>query len=531
MKTIINVLFLFSIVNAATAQVPLLNSYPSAKATLFLDFDGHTVAGTSWNWAGPIEAKPSGFNASQIKEMFERVAEDYRIFNINVTTDSTMYWAAPVFQRQRVIVTPTCEWYTGVGGISFVGSFRFGDDTPCFVFPPRLSNNTKYVAEAISHEAGHTLGLQHQSVYTEDCHKTEYNPGTGDDHSQISWAPIMGLGYYKNTTTWYYGTSKVGCNRYQDDIAVIAGAANNFGLRDDDISDYYVEAAPLTLTGTDFSGSGLINNADDKDVFKFTLGTSTNVRLNAVPQHVGANNSGANLDISLSLLNHQGDTLGKYNPAELLNASLDSNLNSGTYYIVIEGTGNDYLQKEHSVGYYSISGSIGVILPVHRITLSGAINSDMHTLNWTYEADEAVKAIELQQSKDGIHFEAVTRVHAGERSFAWKPFNSSDLFYRIRVITVADERSYYSNIIRLRDNGRDNYSPVKVMHNVVNNYIAVNTNQDYVYQLLDATGRMLQQGKLVTGANRIDVYSAPKGLLILRVQDGSASYTMKLMKQ
>lgn len=528
MKTIINVLFFISVVTAASAQVPLLNSYPSASATLFLDFDGHTVTGTSWNWNGPIEAEHSGFNASQINEIFDRVAEDYRIFNINVTTDSTVYWAAPVLQRQRVIITPTCDWYSGVGGIAYVGSFRLGDGTPCFVFPPRLSNSTKYVAEAISHEAGHTLGLQHQSSYTETCYKTEYNPGTGE--GQISWAPIMGVGYYKNTTTWYYGKSKIGCNRYQDDIGVIAGAANNFGLRDDDIPDSFVSAAPLTLTGMDLSGSGLINTADDKDVFKLTLPVTTNVRLNAIPQHVGANNSGANLDISLSLLNQYGDTIGKYNPLELLNASIDSNLNSGTYYVVVEGTGNEYLQKEHSVGYYSISGSMGTILPVHRITLSGAINNDIYNLNWTYEADEPVKAIELQQSKDGIHFEAVTSVHAGVNSFAWKPFNNSELFYRIRVITVADERSYYSNIIRLRNRSDDNH-PVRVMNNVVSSYIAVNTDKDYVYQVLDATGRMLQQGKLVAGANRIDVHNAQNGLLLLRVQGGSATYTMKLMKQ
>ena len=57
-------------------QVPILNSYPSASAVLFLDFDGHTVAGTSWNYNGPIECGGSGLNTTQITEVFNRVAED-----------------------------------------------------------------------------------------------------------------------------------------------------------------------------------------------------------------------------------------------------------------------------------------------------------------------------------------------------------------------------------------------------------------------------------------------------------------------
>jgi len=89
------------------AQVPLYDSYPSANATIFLDFDGHYVVGTAWNTNGPISGAPANLNATQIIEVCNRVAEDYRPFNINVTTDSTKYWAAPADQRIRVILTTT----------------------------------------------------------------------------------------------------------------------------------------------------------------------------------------------------------------------------------------------------------------------------------------------------------------------------------------------------------------------------------------------------------------------------------------
>ena len=98
MKTILSVLFGLSVAIGTTAQVPLLNSYPSARATIFLDFDGQIVTGTSWNWSGAINAQPSGFSVDGMTQIFNRVAEDYRIFNINVTTDSTVFAAAPAAQ-------------------------------------------------------------------------------------------------------------------------------------------------------------------------------------------------------------------------------------------------------------------------------------------------------------------------------------------------------------------------------------------------------------------------------------------------
>ena len=161
--------------------------------------------------------------------------------------------------------------------------------------------------------------------------------------SEIAWAPIMGVGYTRNLTTWYNGTSTIGCTSYHNDISIIAGSTNNFGLRADDYGDTHITATPITLSITDFSATGLINSATDKDVFKFTLAIPTNLRMSVIPQNVGSGNSGANVDIRVSLLNYKADTIGTYNPSDLLNAGVDSNLNSGNYYLVVEGVGNTYL--------------------------------------------------------------------------------------------------------------------------------------------------------------------------------------------
>jgi hypothetical protein len=525
MKALLFGLLCISFAAGVTAQVPVLNSFPSARATIFLDFDGQYVTGTSWNWSGPIDAQPSGLSVNAITEIFNRVSEDYRVFNVNITTDSTVYNLAPVRQRMRIIITPSYQWYGRAGGVAFVGSFNWGDGTPGWVFCNLLGNNTKNVAEAASHEAGHTLGLQHQSLYTATCAKTEYNGGAGS--GETGWAPIMGVGYYKNLTTWYNGTSTVSCSTYQDDVSILSG---NLGYRTDDIGNTHMSATSVGFTNTGFSTNGLINSGTDKDIFKFTLSSPTYVHLSATPQNVGVNNSGANLDIKVSLLNYKADTIGIYNPSDFLSAGVDSSLNSGTYYVIVEGIGNAYLPDAESVGYYTISASPITALPIHRLTLSGKTNSGVHTLNWIYEADEAVKHIEIQNSKDGVKFEALTQVSAETKTFSWKPLTDNTLFYRIRVITAANEKSYYSNVITIRHRSDDN-APVTVMNNMITNTIVVNTDKEYSYQVMDATGRLLQRGQLVNGTNRIEINTAQKGLLLLRVQGANEGWTWKLMKQ
>lgn len=531
MKTILSALFGLSVATGVSAQVPLFNSYPSARATIYLDFDGQYVTGTSWNWSGPINAQPSGLTTDGITEVFNRVAEDYRIFNVNITTDSTVYKAAPARQRMRIIVTPTYQWYGAAGGVSFVGSFTWGDDTPAWVFSGLLGYSTKKVAEAASHEGGHTLGLQHQSYYTNTCTKTEYNPGNGS--GEIAWAPIMGVGYYRNITTWHYGTSTIGCSTYQDDLSIIAGSANNFGYRTDDIGNTKVTATSVGFTNTGFSTTGLINSGSDKDVFSFTLSSPTYVHLNAVPDNVGnvgTNNSGANLDIKLSLLDYKADTIGQYNPSSTLSAGVDSTLASGTYYVVVEGISNAYLEDNASLGYYSLAASPITTLPIRRLSLSGRVNAGAHNLSWIYETDEEVKQIEIQESKNGVNFEALTSTNAASKNFTWKPLSSNLVYYRIRVIT-ADEKSFYSNIIALREQGDDN-APIRVMNSMIVNNIVINSEKECNFQLMDATGRMLQSGKMVAGTNSIDVTNtAQKGLLLLRIIDGQAGQTWKLIKQ
>lgn len=529
MKTILSVLLSALLTIPALGQVPILNSSPGDSATIFLDFDGQRISGTAWYGGNTIDAQPAVVTTGDITEIFKRVSEDYRIFNINITTDSTVYNNAPIKKRIRVIITPSSSWYpVPAGGTSFVNTFTWGDDTPAWVFTSWLGNNIKKIAEASSHEAGHTLGLQHQSTYNGSCGKTaEYSGGQGT--GEIGWAPIMGVGYSRNMTTWHTGTNAVSCSTIQNDIDTIARAKNGFGLRTDDHSDAYASATDLNITVINFSAEGMINNLDDRDVFKFDLTIPTNFRLNAIPQNVGAGNNGANVDIRVGLINLLGDTVGRYNPSDLLNAGVDTNLNAGTYYIVVEGVGNINMPDYGSVGSYALAGMLDQVLPIHQLLLTGRIADDLHSLSWNFKADEPIKKINLEVSKDGSHFSTLSELGADTRSFSWKPTdNNSPYHYRIKAITIADERAYYSNIAVLRlAKGKT----IDLLGTVVKSHILINTQKSFSYQLLDESGRLLQNGNLQSGTNRVEIKTLKKGLLLLRVQDGTEAFTYKLIRE
>jgi hypothetical protein len=213
----------------AEGQVPLLNSYPVAMAAVYLDFRGGTVEGTIWNQDGKIDVLPSDLAPSEIKLIHGWVAAHFSAFNLNITTDPDVYRRAPVNQRMRIIVSPEGSWYGPVSGVSCTGSFSWGDDTPGWVFTKNVGGNPTYIAAAITHQIGHTLGLQHQSVYDANDHMVTETSG-GENNSLSDEAPVMGVPFYK-TAVWIAGTNAVSASTRQNDTARIAGAPNYIGYR------------------------------------------------------------------------------------------------------------------------------------------------------------------------------------------------------------------------------------------------------------------------------------------------------------
>ena len=345
------------------AETFLLHSLPGSTKVIYLDFDGHSTSGTSWNSSHgativsapySIDGDPAFSTAEleRIQYIWQRVAEDFLPYGVDVTTQDPglealrRYGADDAAWGQRVVISTT-NWYsTSAGGVAYIGSFSWNTDTPCFVFSAQLgSGNEKYTAEAITHEAGHTVGLYHDGVTGGDAYYRGHN----------GWASIMGVGYYQTLVQWSKGEYP-GANNTEDDLARITNYG--FTFRTDDHSNTAAGETPLVVANsTAVSGRGIIERPTDKDCFSFLTGAGT-ITLNAT----GAARS-PNLDIRADLYDGAGALVATSNPSTSLGASITGvYVAAGTYTLVIDGVGNGDLLTGYSdygsLGEYSIFGTI-----------------------------------------------------------------------------------------------------------------------------------------------------------------------------
>lgn len=381
-----------------------LHSNPAASKTIFLDFDGHTTSGTSWNsfnggadivspaYSFSGDASFDDSELSRIHAIWQRVAEDFIPFDVDVTTEEPSLdglvksGSGDSAWGVRVVVGGNGSWYGNAGGVAYLGSFNWNSDTPVFAFEDVLGNgNEKYTAEAITHEAGHALGLNHDG-------RTSPSEGYYQGHGSgaTGWAPIMGVGYYKELTQWSRGEYAYASNT-QDDLAIITGN-NGFGYRADDHGNTTSTASVLSVDQGSVAQSGIIERNEDVDVFTFLTDTG-NVSFDVTPFQ-----RGPNLDIYAALLDATGALIVASNPVGSLSATLSATLAAGQYFVQVSGAGqgdpastgySDY----GSLGSYSISGSV-VQTNAGYLSISAA-NADQA------EGDSASKSFTFTLTRSG----------------------------------------------------------------------------------------------------------------------------------
>jgi Bacterial pre-peptidase C-terminal domain len=376
-------------------QTFLLHSKPGSQRVVYLDFDGYTTPATS-GWGAIVgtafdtDGNPATFSnveQNEIQGTWQRIAEDYAPFDVDITTQdpgiaaiertSTAdlnYGSVLAFAGTTTpqVCGGTC------GGVAYVGTFGFVDNLqyqPAWVFPPGVGLQ-KGMAEAGSHEVGHNFGLSHDG-----CNATAGTcvVGVGYYEGHANWAPIMGVGYYQPVSQWSKG-EYLGANNTEDDTSIIS---INAPLIADEPNVNIANATDLGALTVPRSGGGLMSIGGDSDYFKFTVAAAGTIRVNAFPVL-----NSPNLDVSLSVLDAAGTVLSSSAPVSGAASGdqatgLDASVTvvvpaAGVYYAKVTSESTDPLgdtgySTYGSVGKFSITAEFGLVgdtfmpVPVSRL--------------------------------------------------------------------------------------------------------------------------------------------------------------------
>ncbi len=351
---------------ACFSGVPVLNSLPDSSKTLYLDFTGHFegdwgqldgVLGDDWHQgvSTPMFSldNDGNFNSTEIEwmtEIWQRVAEDFAPFDINVSTVDP--GSFDDHQAIRISIGGHWQdWYGyKIGGIALINSFKSSElSNTAFVFSD-VFDSAKTIADAVSHEAGHTFGLEHHHLIVDGQIDKEYHPGTPE------WGPLMGAPYQSERTTWSISPVEDGQAPGQGDLQILANGAG-LGYVDDDFGNDISEALLIsdpentTIAGLLSPFQENFSPLADVDFFEVNLtGFSINSALVTAGWTIDLNVAeiGANLDAKLNIYDENGNLLHTIDPDNELGASIF--IASGHYFIEVASHG-----QYGDIGRFSLS--------------------------------------------------------------------------------------------------------------------------------------------------------------------------------
>jgi uncharacterized repeat protein (TIGR03803 family) len=210
---------------------------------------------------------------------------------------------------------------------------------------------------------------------------------------------------------------------------------------------------------------------------------------------------------------------------------------SSTYAKLMDYLGSNGAQPIAGSAFIELPNST---LPLTLISFTGKNNGITNQLSWQVANETNLKYYELQRSKDGQDFEAISHIAAaGAQQYAYKDSIGADIslvyYYRLKDVDI-DGGFTYSNVIRITRNrvGSVTVTPNPFRDDLVLTIEATEENRT-TFILSDISGRQLVQYNRVLspGTNVIRINQAgnlPSGTYMLKIIDARQTQSIKVVK-
>jgi Metallo-peptidase family M12 len=385
-----------------------LHSRPGSSKTIYLDFDGDTITDSAWLASGQTsktvpafdrDGAPGSFSDAErnyIVSVWQSVAEDYAPFDVDVTTQLPPATALSVdFSGDAVFgvkttITPE-NWLCGAGcvGVAYINVFgnnlsQFSRSfySPAWAFP--TSNmSAAALAQTISHEVGHNIGLNHDGTATAGYYSGHNN-----------WTPIMGSATSRAYTQWSRG-EYAGANNQEDDLALIA---QRIPYAADTAGSSLGTATLVPITSTSISQT-MISSSADVDLYRIDGATFVQPTITMAP-------FSPNLYATMKILDSTGTVVATSSPTSATTSLTHSSVSPSTFYISVEPTANGTpstgFSTYGSVGVYSLQLSLLdnppsvsniQIAPTGDGTVTATWTAPTTTATLTYEATPCINSV------------------------------------------------------------------------------------------------------------------------------------------
>lgn len=279
----------------------------------------------------------------------------------------------------HTIIGGTNAWLGYGGGVSTFGGMGnanvpSGNHTNWF-FSADNFDLPFAAADGSAHENGHMLGLQHQTI----------GPAGGTSFGEEGYAPLMGISYYQQRSTWRDGFTEPG-SKINEILAILSNPGMQ--LEDDGIGHTFATASSLAinLDGTvnvassnsegfivPTAASGYSTSDYTKDIFAFSAsGGALNLTVNDGNDFLtpGVADPGATMRALLNIYSSTGVLVATGTETlDTMATIFSGTLDPGSYYAEILSYGavvttNEPDNAYFNMGGYFLTGSGFVALPV-----------------------------------------------------------------------------------------------------------------------------------------------------------------------